>query len=250
MLSKFFIHRPKFALVISLAMTLMGMIALKVLPISEYPQISPTVITVSTMYPGANADVVKKTVAQPIEAKVNGVEDMIYMSSTISSAGTYSLSVTFEVGTDPDIAQVNTQNRVSQALALLPQEVQNLGVIVQAASTDMLGVVNVYSPNGTYDPVFISNYATINIQDPLARVTGMGEANLLGALNYSIRIWLDPIKLAGLNMSSSQVIDAIRAQNVQASLGQIGGPPALDEQVTQLTIVTQVGVLRLPTSAT
>lgn len=239
MIPELCVNRPRLAVVLSLVITIAGLLCLYVIPVAQYPNIVPPVVTVTATYPGADAETIATTVGSPIENQVNGVEDMIYMSSTISSAGTYSLSVTFEVGTDPDIAQVNTQNRVSQALALLPQEVQNLGVIVQAASTDMLGVVNVYSPNGTYDPVFISNYATINIQDPLARVTGMGEANLLGALNYSIRIWLDPIKLAGLNMSSSQVIDAIRAQNVQASLGQIGGPPALDEQVTQLTIVTQ-----------
>ncbi|GAB5376922.1 MAG: multidrug efflux RND transporter permease subunit [Acuticoccus sp.] len=239
MIPEICVRRPRLAAVLSLVITLAGLLCIAVIPVAQYPNIVPPVVTVTATYPGADAETIATTVGAPIENQVNGVKDMLYMASTISSAGTYSLSVTFAVGTDPDIAQVNTQNRVSQALALLPQQVQAFGVIVQAASTDMLGVVSVYSPKGTYDPIFISNYSTINILDPLARVEGMGQATLLGGLDYAIRIWLDPIKLAGLNLSASEIITAIQEQNVEASLGSIGGPPALDEQVNQITIVTQ-----------
>lgn len=153
MLSKFFIHRPKFALVISLVMTLMGLIALKVLPIAEYPAISPTVIIVNTVYPGANADVVKKTVAQPLESKINGVEDMIYMSSNIGNDGSYSLRVYFRIGADGDMAQVRVNNLVSQATSTLPPEVKQIGVTVRKKSSDILGVVTLSSPNKTYDSI-------------------------------------------------------------------------------------------------
>ena len=238
MLPEICVRRPRLAVVISLVITIAGLLCLYVIPVSQYPNIVPPVVTVTATYPGADAQTIATTVGAPIENQVNGVEDMIYMASTISSAGTYSLSVTFDVGTDHDIAQVNTQNRVSQALSLLPQEVQSFGVIVQAASTNMLGVINVYSPNSTYDPIFISNYSTINILDPLARIEGMGNATLLGGLDYAMRVWLDPIKLAGLSMSPSQIVDAIRQQNIQASLGSIGGPPSIDSQVSQFTILT------------
>lgn len=196
MLSKFFIHRPKFALVISLAMTLMGMIALKVLPISEYPQISPTVITVSTMYPGANADVVKKTVAQPIEAKVNGVEDMIYMSSVIGNDGSYTLRIYFRVGADGDMAQVRVNNLVAQATSSLPQEVNQIGVTVKKKSSDMLGVITLRSPKQSHDSIYLSNYADLNIVERLKRIEGMSDITLLGKKDYSMRIWLNPNKLA------------------------------------------------------
>ena len=239
MISKVFVERPRLAIVISLVLTIAGALALYSLPVSQYPDITPPVVQVTASYPGADSETIAETVGGPIEKQVNGVENMTYMSSTASSAGTYTLSVTFDIGTDSDIAQVNTQNRVSQAMAQLPQIVQNLGVITQAQSTNMLGVINVFSPDDTFDPIYISNYTTINVRDPLSRVEGVGSATLLGALDYSMRIWLDPIKLASLSLSSNDIIDAIKAQNIQASLGTIGGPPISDSQQVQYTITGQ-----------
>ncbi len=236
MISKFFIYRPKFALVISLAMTLMGLIALKVLPVSEYPQISPTVITVSTMYPGASADVVKKTVAQPLEAKVNGVEDMIYMSSVIGNDGSYTLRVYFRVGADGDMAQVRVNNLVSQASSSLPQEVNQIGVTVRKKSSDMLGVITLRSPKQSHDSIYLSNYADLNIVERLKRIEGMSDITLLGKKDYSMRIWLQPNKLAALQLSASDVIGAIQTQNVQVAAGKIGGMPAPDEQQHQYVL--------------
>ncbi|MFV0487860.1 MAG: efflux RND transporter permease subunit [Vibrio fluvialis] len=239
MVSKFFIHRPKFALVISLAMTLMGMIALKVLPISEYPQISPTVITVSTLYPGANADVVKKTVAQPIESKVNGVEDMIYMSSVIGNDGSYTLRVYFRVGANGDMAQVRVNNLVAQATSSLPQEVNQMGVTVQKKSSDMLGVITLRSPKQSHDSIYLSNYADLNIIERLKRIEGMSDITLLGKKDYSMRIWLNPDKLATLKLSANDVIGAIKTQNIQVAAGKIGGMPAPGSQQYQYVLQTK-----------
>lgn len=239
MLSKFFIHRPKFALVISLAMTLMGMIALNVLPISEYPQISPTVISITTMYPGANADVVKKTVAQPIEAKVNGVEDMIYMSSVIGNDGSYTLKVYFRVGADGDMAQVRVNNLVAQATSSLPQEVNQIGVTVKKKSSDMLGVITLRSPNQSFDSIYLSNYADLNVVERLKRIEGMSDITLLGKKDYSMRVWLDPNKLATLKLSASDVITAIKTQNIQVAAGKVGGMPAPGDQQYQYVLQTK-----------
>lgn len=239
MLSKFFIHRPKFALVISLAMTLMGMIALKVLPVSEYPQISPTVISITTMYPGANADVVKKTVAQPIEAKVNGVEDMIYMSSVIGNDGSYTLRVYFRVGADGDMAQVRVNNLVAQATSSLPQEVNQIGVTVKKKSSDMLGVITLRSPNQSFDSIYLSNYADLNVVERLKRIEGMSDITLLGKKNYAMRVWLDPNKLATLKLSASDVITAIKTQNIQVAAGKVGGMPAPGDQQYQYVLQTK-----------
>ncbi|MFM2654821.1 efflux RND transporter permease subunit [Vibrio owensii] len=239
MLSKFFIHRPKFALVISLAMTLMGMIALNVLPISEYPQISPTVISITTMYPGANADVVKKTVAQPIEAKVNGVEDMIYMSSVIGNDGSYTLKVYFRVGADGDMAQVRVNNLVAQATSSLPQEVNQIGVTVKKKSSDMLGVITLRSPNQSFDSIYLSNYADLNVVERLKRIEGMSDITLLGKKDYSMRVWLDPNKLATLKLSAGDVITAIKTQNIQVAAGKVGGMPAPGDQQYQYVLQTK-----------
>ncbi len=239
MISKFFISRPKFALVISLAMTLMGMIALKVLPVAEYPAISPTVITVNTMYPGANADVVKKTVAQPIESKVNGVEDMIYMSSNIGNDGSYTLRVYFRIGADGDMAQVRVNNLVAQASSSLPQEVKQLGVTVRKKSSDMLGVITLRSPQQSHDSIYLSNYADLNIVERLKRIEGISDIALLGKKDYSMRIWLDPHKLASLNISASEVIGAIQSQNIQVAAGKIGGMPAPGDQQYQYVLQTK-----------
>ncbi len=239
MLSKFFIYRPKFALVISLVMTLMGLIALKILPIAEYPAISPTVIIVNTIYPGANASVVKKTVAQPLESKINGVEDMIYMSSNIGNDGSYSLRVYFRIGADGDMAQVRVNNLVSQATSTLPPEVKQIGVTVRKKSSDILGVVTLSSPKGTYDSIYLSNYADLNLVERLKRLEGMSDITLLGKKSYSMRIWLNPNKMSTLNLTSTDVIGAIKSQNIQVAAGKIGGMPAPDQQQNQYVLQTK-----------
>ncbi len=239
MLPQFFISRPKFAFVISILITIAGLISLTVLPVSEYPDISPPQVSVTATYSGATSEVIQETVGTPIETQVNGVDDMMYMSSTSSDSGSYNLSVTFEIGTDPDIAAVNVQNRVSLATSSLPSEVTAQGISVKKASTSILMIINVYSPNNTYDATFLSNYVDINVADALARVDGVGDATILGSQPYSMRIWLDPNKLAGLDLTAADVIVAIEDQNVQASAGSIGAPPAPSNQQFQYTIQTQ-----------
>ncbi|MBO6893031.1 MAG: multidrug efflux RND transporter permease subunit [Roseibium sp.] len=236
MFSRFFIYRPKFALVISIVITIAGILGYVTLPVEQFPDITPPVVNVSATYTGANAEVLEETVAAPIEGQVNGVDDMIYMQSTSNDSGNYSLNVTFAVGTDPDIATVNTQNRVSQATSQLPSEVTANGVTVQKASTNMLLVVTLYSPNGTYDEVFLSNYASINLKDSLARVQGVGRADVMTDFAYGMRIWLDPDKLTSLGMTPTDFINAVRDQNIQVAAGQIGAPPVPDGQQFQYTI--------------
>ncbi|MEX0276325.1 MAG: efflux RND transporter permease subunit [Ruegeria sp.] len=239
MFSALFISRPKLALVISLVLTIMGGIGYLVLPVAQFPDITPPVVSVTTTYTGANAETVENTVAAPIEAQVNGVDDMIYMTSTSSDNGSYSLNVTFEVGTDPDIASVNVQNRVAQAMSSLPTEVTSSGVVTQKASTNMLLLVTLTSPNGTYDSVFLSNYASINLKDALARVQGVGKADVLTNLEYAMRIWMDPDKMAALSITPGDVINAIREQNIEVSAGSIGSPPVPEGQTFQYTIKTK-----------
>ncbi len=239
MFSALFISRPKLALVISLVLTILGGIGYMVLPVAQFPDITPPVVSVTTTYTGANAETVENTVAAPIEAQVNGVDDMIYMTSTSSDNGSYSLNVTFEVGTDPDIASVNVQNRVAQAMASLPSEVTSSGVVTQKASTNMLLLVTLTSPNGTYDSVFLSNYASINLKDALARVQGVGKADVLTNLEYAMRIWMDPDKMAALSIAPGDVINAIREQNIEVSAGSIGSPPVPEGQTFQYTIKTK-----------
>ncbi len=239
MFSKVFIHRPKMALVISLVLTIMGAIAYSVLPVAQFPDITPPVVNVSATYTGANSETVENAVAAPIEAQVNGVDDMLYMTSTSSDNGSYSLQITFEVGTDPDIASVNVQNRVAQAMASLPAEVTSSGVVTQKASTNMLMVVTLTSPNGTYDDVFLSNYASINLRDALARIQGVGKADVLTDLKYAMRVWMDPDQMTALSITPGDVINAIREQNAEVSAGQIGSPPVPDGQTFQYTIKTK-----------
>ncbi|MCV0426086.1 MAG: multidrug efflux RND transporter permease subunit [Roseibium sp.] len=236
MFSRFFIYRPKFALVISIVITIAGILGYLALPVEQFPDITPPVVNVSATYTGANAEVLEETVAAPIEAQVNGVDDMIYMQSTSNDSGNYSLNVTFAVGTDPDIATVNTQNRVSQATSQLPSEVTANGVTVQKSSTNMLLVVTLYSPNGTYDEVFLSNYASINLKDSLARVQGVGRADVMTDFAYGMRIWLDPDKLTSLGMTPNDFIVAVQDQNIQVAAGQIGAPPVPEGQQFQYTI--------------
>ncbi len=239
MLSTVFIKRPKMAIVISTVLTLMGLIAYAVIPVEQFPNITPPVVNVSASYTGANAETVANTVAAPIEAEVNGVEGMIYMSSDSSDAGNYNLAVTFEVGTDPTIATVNVQNRVAQATSGLPVEVTSTGVVTEKSSTSMLLVATLYSPEGTYDEVFLSNYASINLKDALARVPGVGKAEVLTDFAYAMRIWMDPDRMTGLGVTQSDVISAIREQNITVSAGQIGAPPAPESQQFQYTITAQ-----------
>ncbi|WP_170412457.1 efflux RND transporter permease subunit [Ruegeria atlantica] len=239
MFSALFISRPKLALVISLVLTIMGGIGYLVLPVAQFPDITPPVVSVTTTYTGANAETVENTVAAPIEAQVNGVDDMIYMTSTSADNGSYSLNVTFEVGTDPDIASVNVQNRVAQAMSSLPAEVTSSGVVTQKASTNMLLLVTLTSPNETYDSVFLSNYASINLKDALARVQGVGKADVLTNLEYAMRIWMDPDQMAALSITPGDVINAIREQNAEVSAGSIGAPPVPEGQTFQYTIKTK-----------
>lgn len=236
MFSRIFIYRPKLALVISLVISIAGAIGFLALPVEQFPNITPPVVNVSATYTGASAEVLEESVAAPIEGQVNGVDGMISMSSNSTGTGNYSLDVTFEVGTDPDIATVNVQNRVSQATSQLPSEVTKNGVTVQKASTNMLLVITLYSPNGTYDEVFLSNYASINLKDSLARVSGVGKADVMTDFSYGMRVWLDPDRLAGLAMTPSDFIAAIQDQNIQVSAGQIGAPPVPEGQQFQYTI--------------
>jgi len=234
--SAIFIRRPKTAFVISLVLSIMGFIGYNALPVEQFPDITPPVVTVSANYTGANSETVENTVAAPIEAQVNGVDDMIYMSSDSTDTGSYNLSVTFEVGTDPDIASVNVQNRVAQATSSLPTEVTNSGVVTQKSSTNMLMIVTLASPNGTYDEVFLSNYASINLRDALARVKGVGKADVMTNFEYSMRMWMDPDRMAGLGLTPGDLVAAIREQNLEVSAGQIGTPPIPTGQQFQYTI--------------
>ncbi|MDJ0992442.1 MAG: multidrug efflux RND transporter permease subunit [Dinoroseobacter sp.] len=239
MFSSIFIARPKTSFVISIVLTLMGIIGYTVLPVEQFPDITPPVVSVNATYTGANSETVENTVAAPIEAQVNGVDDMIYMSSDSTDTGSYGLSVTFEVGTDPDIASVNVQNRVAQATASLPTEVTSSGVVTQKSSTNMLMIITLSSPDGTYDEVFLSNYASINLKDALARIQGVGQADVMTDFQYSMRMWMDPDRMAGLGLTPSDLIDAIREQNLEVSAGQIGTPPIPTGQQFQYTIKSQ-----------
>ncbi|OSP54049.1 efflux RND transporter permease subunit [Pseudoruegeria sp. SK021] len=236
MLSQTFISRPKLAMVISLVLTVMGIIGYTQLPVEQFPDITPPVVSVTASYTGANAETVENSIAAPIEAQVNGVDDMIYMSSSSSDDGSYSLNVTFEVGTDPDIAAVNVQNRVAQATASLPTEVTDAGVVTQKASTNMLLVVALESPGGTYDEVFLSNYSSINIKDALSRVNGVGRADVMTDFAYAMRMWMEPERMASLGLTPADLIAAIREQNLEVSAGQIGAPPVPGAQQFQYTI--------------
>ena len=225
MFSAFFINRPKFAMVISIVLLIAGVIAIKVLPVTEYPPIAPPTVSVSGVYPGASAEVVERTLAAPIEDAVNGVEDMIYMSSKSGNDGSYSLSVTFKVGSDPDMALVRVQNRVKLAEPKLPQEVRSQGLKIDKQSPDMLMIVSLLSPDGSLDYTFLSNYIKINLLGSLSRIEGISVASILGAADYSMRLWLDPNRMANLKITTSDILNALKEQNVQVAAGKIGSPP-------------------------
>ena len=236
MFSKYFIERPVLASVIAILMVVAGVVALQALPISEYPDVTPPTVQVTTIYPGASAQTVIDTVALPIEQQVNGVEGMIYMQSYGASDGSYTLTVTFTVGTDPNQAQILVQNRVTRALASLPQAVQEQGVTVQKVSTSILEFVALTSPGGRYDSLYLANYAAIHVKDELARLPGVGNVYIYGAGAYAMRVWLDPNKMYARGLSTSDVVQALQQQSEEVTAGQVGMPPAPPRQNFQYTI--------------
>ena len=234
-----FIRRPRLAMVISIVITLAGIIAMQVLPVAQYPEIAPPTVSVTAAYSGADAKTVEESIAQPLENAINGVDGMRYMKSTSANDGSYSLTVSFLLGTDPDIDTVNVQNRANLVTAKLPEEVRRTGLTIAKVSTDLLQVFLFYSPDKTRDELFLSNFVTINVLDELKRVPGVGNASIFGARDYSMRIWIDPEKLANFNLSAQDVIAAIQSQNLQAAAGRIGAAPLSADQRLQLTITTK-----------
>ena len=236
MFSRIFINRPRLAGVVSIVITIAGLIALFNIPVARYPNITPPSIIVTTAYPGANAKILADTVAAPIEKEVNGVDDMLYMSSSCSNSGLYNLTVTFASGTDPDIDQVNLQNRIQLAIPKLPTEVVAQGISVRKRSNDTMGIVAYYSPDKSHDMLFLSNYVSRNIKDELVRLAGVSDAMIYGEKEYSIRIWLDADRLTALGLTAQDVIAAVRSQNIQAAVGSVGQSPAAPDQQVQFTL--------------
>jgi len=240
-----FIDRPILAIVVSVFITLIGLGALFVLPVAQYPEIVPPTVQVTTSYPGASAEVVAQTVATPLEQQINGVENMLYMSSQSTGDGKLTITVTFDIGTDLNVAQMLTQNRVQDALPRLPDDVQRLGVQVRKATPTILLAVHLYSPDATRDMLYLSNYATLHIKDALARLPGVGDVQLFGARDYAMRIWLDPDKVAAYRLNASEVLAALRAQNVQVSAGLLNQPPVPGNGAYQVNVQT-LGRLATP----
>ncbi len=240
-----FIDRPILATVVSAFVTLIGLGALFTLPIAQYPEIVPPTVQITTTYPGASAETVSKTVATPLEQEINGVENMLYMSSQSTGDGKLTITVTFRIGTDLNIAQMLTQNRVEDALPRLPSDVQALGVQVRKSTPNILLAVHLYSPDNTRDDLYLSNYATLHVKDVLARLPGVGDVQLFGSRDYAMRIWLDPDKIAAYHLDADQVLAALRAQNVQVSAGVLNQPPIPTGGAYQLNIQT-LGRLSTP----
>ena len=236
MISKFFIERPILANVLAVITIIVGMVSYYHLPVEQYPPIVPPTIQISTRYPGASASVVADTIGVPLEQAVNGVERSIYMSSTSGSDGSYTLTVTFDVGTDLDKSLTLVQNLVNTALAQLPGDVTPQGVTVRKVSTNILMVVSLYSDGNRFDEAFLSNYGIINMQYPLSRLPGIGQVRVFGAGPYSMRVWLDPDRLKQFNLTTTDVLGVIRDQNVQVVTGQLGAPPVPQDQAFQFTI--------------
>src|SRR5260221_867252 len=237
-LSHFFIERPIFATVLSLFITIVGGIAYFALPVAQYPEIAPPTIQVTATYPGASADIVSQTVATPLEQQINGVQDMLYFSSQATGDGKLTVTVTFKLGTNLDTAQVLTQNRVAVALPRLPDVVQRLGVTVKKNSPDMLMVIHLYSPDGSRDQLYMSNYATLQVKDVLSRLDGVGDVTIFGARDYSMRIWIDPDKAAAHNLTAVQVVAALPAPERPGSSGVLGQPPVAGPSAFQLHVST------------
>jgi multidrug efflux pump subunit AcrB len=238
-LSAIFVDRPRLAIVIAIVTTIAGIVALFAIPLAQYPDIVPPQVSVTTTYPGASGAVVDATVAQPIEAQVIGVDKMIYMKSVSGDDGSYSLTASFELGTNPDINTVNVNNRVQTAIAQLPPDVQRQGLTVKKKSSALLGVIAVYSPKHTHDPLFLSNYVTINLLDQIKSTPGVGDATLWGPQDYAMRAWVRTDRLTGLGLTTGDIIDAIQTQNIQAAVGRIGARPISSEQQLQLNIQTK-----------
>lgn len=239
MFSKFFINRPIFATVLSIVVIIAGLMSIRALPIEEYPEVTPPQVSVEATYAGASAETISKTVAAPLEQQINGVEDMIYMSSTASSTGTLTINVYFKIGTDPDQATINVNNRVQAALNKLPSEVQAQGVRVNKQSSTILKVISIISPNNSYDEIYMANYALINVIDELKRVEGVGNAALFGNQNYSMRVWMKPDQLAKYNLTPNDVISAISEQNAQFATGRFNQTPSKTSQAYTFTVTTQ-----------
>src|SRR6202521_1941807 len=237
-ISHFFINRPIFASVVSIIFVILGAVAFFRLPVAQYPEIAPPTITVTGQYPGASADVVAATVVTPIEQQINGVENMIYLSSNSTADGRFSIAVTFDIGTNLDIAQVQVQNRVATATPRLPQQVQQIGVTVVKSSPDILLAVNLYSPDKSRDALFMSNYANIQIKDLLTRVDGVGSITIFGARDYAMQIWLDPNRLQSLNLTALDVTAALQGQNIQVASGVLNQPPVPNQLAFQVAVRT------------
>ena len=242
--SRFFIDRPIFATVLALVIVIIGLIACYTLPIAEYPEIVPPTIVVNARYPGASPQIIADTVATPLEQEINGVERMLYMASQSTSDGQMALTITFQLGTDLDKAQVLVQNRVAIAEPRLPEIVRRFGITTQKTSPDLLLVVHLLSPDNRYDQAYIGNYALIQIRDVLTRLEGVGNLTLFGLREFSMRVWLDPDKLASLNMTAGDVVQALREQNVQVAAGIIGQPPTPSGNPLQLSVTTQGRLLQ------
>ena len=224
-LTHFFIDRPRFAAVLSTFVTLLGLGALAVLPVAQYPEVVPPTVQVTTTYPGASAETVARTVATPLEEEINGVENMLYMSSQSTGDGNLTITVTFRIGTNLNVAQMLTQNRVQDVLPRLPLDVQNLGVQVRKATPSILLAVHLYSTDKSRDTLYLSNYLTLHVKDALARLQGVGDVRFVGGREYAMRIWLDPDKVAAHDLSASEVLGALRAQNLQVSAGILKSAP-------------------------
>ena len=239
MFSRFFIDRPIFATVLSVFIMIAGLAAVRSLPVAQYPEIAPPVVTVAATYPGASADVIEKTVAAPLETQIIGVENMLYMSSTSASNGRVEIQVTFDIGTDVDQAVINVNNRVKQAEPRLPLEVRRQGISVEKGSSAFLQVVAFNSPDGRFDDVYTSNYVTLNVLDVLKRVPGTTNVQIFGAKDYAMRIWLNPDRLRHHDLATTDVIRAIEEQNAQYAVGRIGQPPVATGQALSLTVNTR-----------
>src|SRR5579885_1067455 len=238
-LAHFFIDRPIFALVLSAVITLLGGLSMILLPIAQYPEVVPPTIVVTASYPGANPRVIAETVATPIEQEINGVEGLLYMSSQSTSDGQMQLTLTFDIGTNLDIAQMQVQNRVSNALPRLPEDVRRLGVTTAKRSPDILLVIHLISPSKRYDQLYLSNYALLNIRNELLRLPGVGDARIFGAGDYSMRLWLDPGKIGALNLTATDIVNAVREQNVQVAAGVVGQSPADNSVSFEFTVTTR-----------
>src|SRR6266849_872729 len=237
-ISHFFIDRPIFAAVVSIVFVILGAVSFSRLPVAQYPDIAPPIINVTGQQPGASAEVVASTVVSPIEDQINGVENMIYMSSNATSDGRFTIAVSFELGTNLDIAQVQVQNRVAIAQPRVPAEVRNIGMTVTKSSPDIIMVVNIHSPDKSRDSLFLSNYSTLEIKDALTRVDGVGSILVFGGRDYSMRIWLDPNRLQSLGMTATDVTQALQGQNIQVASGVLNQPPVDKPGAFQISVQT------------